>query len=133
MTETAPNDPAMIRTAIHQAREVARQIGDLQAANGRMIRTLEAALNLAVKGPLNGPSTLPPTLAEHRRAHRRGLPPRISSDPELEAFIRARIDRLTFSEIVAEVAATFPPNRRISVTSLSRWWKANRLQPGHPS
>ena len=28
-------DAATIRTAIHQARETARQIGDLQAANAR--------------------------------------------------------------------------------------------------
>jgi hypothetical protein len=119
-------DPATIRTAIHQARETARQIGDLQAANARMIRTLEAALNQAVKGPLNEPSTLPPIAADHRRAHRSGVPARIASDPELEAFIRARIGHLTFAQIVAEVAATFPPNRRTSMSSLSRWWKANR-------
>ena len=122
-------DPETIRTALHQARETARQIGDLQAANARTIRTLETALNQAIKGPLNELSSLPPTLAEHRRAHRRGFPPRISSDPEIEAFIRTRIDRLTFAEIVAEVAATFPPNRRTSVTALSRWCKANRQIP----
>ena len=126
-------DPATIRTAIHQARDTARQIGDLQSANARTIRTLEAALNQAIKGPLNEPSILPPTLAEHRRAHRRGVPARITADPELEAFIRARIEGLTFTRIIAEVAATFPPNRRTSLPALSRWWKANRPTPGDPS
>jgi hypothetical protein len=82
---------------------------------------------------LNEPASLPPTLAEHRRAHRSGVPARITSDPELEAFIRARIDRLTFAEIVAEVAANFPPDRRTSMAALSRWWKANRQLPADRS
>ena len=43
-------DSDLIRTAIHQARDCARQIGDLQAANARTIRTLETALNQAIKG-----------------------------------------------------------------------------------
>jgi hypothetical protein len=133
MTAPSEIDLATIRTAIHQARETARQIGDLQAANARTIRSLEAALNQAVKGPLNEPSPLPPIAADHRRAHRSGVPARIASDPELEAFIRARIDRLTFAEIVAEVAATFPPGRRTSMAALSRWWKANRQLPADRS
>ena len=73
------------------------------------IRTPDAALDQATKGPLNEPSRLPPTLAEHRRAHRSGVPARIASDPELEAFVRARIGQMTFAQIIAEVAATFPP------------------------
>jgi len=126
MTEKAQIDPALIRAAIDQARQSARQIGDLQAANARTIRTLETALNQAIKGPLKDPSPLPQIAADHRRAHRAGFPPRIASDPELEAFIRARIGHLTFAQIIAEVAATFPPHRRTSMTALSRWWKANR-------
>ena len=93
------------------------------------IRTPDAALDQATKGPLNEPSRLPPTLAEHRRAHRSGVPARIASDPELEAFIRARIGQMTFAQIIAEVAATFPPPRRTSMSALSRWWKANRHLP----
>lgn len=119
-------DPSTIRAAIDQARQAARQIGDLQAANARTIRTLETALNQAIKGPFNDPSNLPPIAAEHRRAHRAGIPPRIASDPELEAFIRARIWHLTFAQIIAEVAANFPSSRRTSMSALSRWWKANR-------
>ncbi len=128
---TSPQiDPATIRTAIHQARDAARQIGDLQSANARTIRILEVALNQAIKGPLNEASNLPPNLAEHRRAHRPGFPARITSDPELEAFIRARIGQMTFAQIIAEVAATFPPRRRTSMSALSRWWKVNRPAPG---
>ncbi len=125
-------DPAMVRTAIDQARQSARQIGDLQAVNARTIKTLEATLNQAIKGQLNDPSSLPVALAEHRRAHRSGVPARIASDPELEGFIRARIGQLTFADIVAEVAATFPPERRTSVSAVSRWWRSNRqISPDH--
>ena len=128
MRETPPRqiDPATIRAAIDQARQSARQIGDLQAANARTIRTLETALNQAIKGPLNDPSAPPQIAADHRRAHRSGVPARITSDPELEAFIRARIGQLTFAQIIAEVADAFPPNRRTSMSALSRWWKSNR-------
>ena len=119
-------DPAMIRTSIAQARQTACQIDDLRAANSRTIKTLEAALNQAVKGVLNGPLTTVEINAAHRRAHRSGVLPRIASDPELEAFIRTRIDYQTFAEIIKDVDAAFPPNRRTSMSALSRWWKANR-------
>lgn len=126
INEAGQIDPARIRTAIDQARQSARQIGDLQAANARTIRTLETALHQAIKGPTIDPSTVPQGAADHRRAHRSGVPSRIASDPELEAFIRARIGHLTFALIIAEVAESFPPKRRTSMSALSRWWKANR-------
>lgn len=47
---------------------------------------------------------------------------RIDHDTELRDFILSRITRLTFKEVVAEVAATFPPHRRVSCSSLHRWW-----------
>lgn len=126
-------DPTMIRTAIDQARQTSIQIGELQTANARTIRTLEAALNQTIKGPSNDPSTLPQSAAEHRRLHRSGFPSRIASDPELEAFIRARIGHRTFAQILSEVAATFPPSRRTSMSALSRWWKVNRQIPDGPT
>lgn len=128
MAEQWPS-PDLIRTALDQARQTAAQIDSLRAANNRTISTLEAALKQPLNGPSIPPSTVTLGLAEHRRHHRAGVPARIASDPELEAFIRARIDRLTFTRIVAEVAATFPPERRTSLSALSRWWKANRQIP----
>jgi hypothetical protein len=128
-SEPGQIDPALIRIAMDQARQSARQIGDLQAANFRTIRTLETAINQAIKGSPNDPSTVPPAVAEHRRQHRKGTLSPIKTDPELQAFIRARIPTHTYAEIAAEVAASFPPGRRTSVASLSRWWSAERDGP----
>ena len=123
---TGKIDAGLVRTAITQARQSACQIDDLRAANSRTITTLEGALNQAVKGGLNAPLTAVDLASEHRRAHRSGVLSRIVSDPELEAFIRARINQLTFAEIVKEVNAAFPPKRRTSLSAISRWWRANR-------
>ena len=119
-------DAGLVRTAITQARQSACQIDDLRAANSRTIKTLEGALNQAVKGVLNEPLAAAENNAAHLRAHRKGLPSRILSDPELEAFIRARIDTQTFAEIIKDVDAAFPPDRRTSLSAISRWWRANR-------
>ena len=62
-------------------------------------------------------------LAAHRRAHRPGIPAKIDSDPELRAFIVARLDTRTFTQICDEAAAHFPPDRRTSLSALSRWWQ----------
>ena len=59
----------------------------------------------------------------HRRNHRPGRPPKIEADPELQAFISARIDRLTFVEIAASVVDAFPPNRRVGKSAIHAWWK----------
>jgi hypothetical protein len=110
-------DPATIHTAIHQARDSARQIGVLQIANDRTIRTLEAALKQGVEAPFDDASPAPPKATEHCRLHRSGVPSRIDSNPELQAFIRARIGHQTFAQIINEAAAAFPPNRRTSMSA----------------
>lgn len=55
--------------------------------------------------------------------HRPGTRCKIDRDPELEAFVRARLDRMTLVAIVAEIARCFPPDRRVSESSMQRWWK----------
>lgn len=47
---------------------------------------------------------------------------RVDNDTELRDFILSRITRMTFKEVVAEVALTFPPHRHVSCSSLHRWW-----------
>ena len=75
-----------------------------------------------VEQPLKPPSTRDEIHAAHRRNHQRGALPKVASDPELELFILQRVDTLTLKEIVAEIAAHFPPDRRASVSSVNRWW-----------
>ncbi len=93
------------------------------AAQGRAITALEATIEASLKQGLN---TLPKPSApvsEHRREHRPGPPPKIAGDPELQAFIVARIDRMTFDVIAAEVAQHFPPRRRVCKTAIWEWWR----------
>ena len=74
-------------------------------------------------------------LAAHRRTHRPGWPGKIEGDPELAAFIRARIDTLTFAQIVSEVRATFPPDRIAAFPTLAaggRNGTPDRVPKGQP-
>jgi hypothetical protein len=48
------------------------------------------------------------------------------ADPELAAFIRARIDRMTFHQLAAAVAAHFPPVRRVGKSAIHSWWQRQR-------
>ena len=90
-----------------------------------LTRVIQWAIKQGVQNPIEG--TLPP-INPHRAAHRVGSPSPIDTDPELTAFIRARIDRLTFKEIAADIAAHFPPERRASVSGLHRWFYRQRRQ-----
>ena len=79
---------------------------------------LSTALQRGVQSPVEAPLTA----AMWRAQHRRGSLSKLETDPELRAFVLARIDRLTFDQVVAEVAGAFPPERRTSRSALHRWW-----------
>ncbi len=93
------------------------------AAITRLAAMLSDTFEAPVKPPLNAPQTREEALAAHRRAHRMGVPGKIEGDPELEAFILARIDSLTYAEIVAEVKAHFPADRQTSASAVQRWFR----------
>lgn len=83
----------------------------------------EQALSTGVEHPVQEPVTdLPPACA-HRRNHRPGRPARIDADPELRAFILARIDRLTFVQLEEDVATAFPAPRRVGKSAIHAWWR----------
>ncbi len=104
-----------------------REIKAGHDAIGRGLERLLASVKGGVKEGFNGLAcTAPPS--EHRAAHRPGKPPKISTDPDLQAFVEARIDRLTFAEIAAAVAAHFPPKRRVGRSAIHAWWKKRRRQ-----
>ncbi|HRO10952.1 hypothetical protein [Amaricoccus sp.] len=80
------------------------------------------------------PCDVPPT--EHRRLHRPGVQAKLDADPELQAFVLARLDRLTFHNIAAEVAQYFPPERRVRHSAIHAWASRRRsrarMSPDHP-
>ncbi|MCJ1903361.1 MULTISPECIES: hypothetical protein [Paracoccus] len=76
----------------------------------------------------NASSTPDEALLQHVAAHRPDRPGKIALDPELRAFVEARLSHMTFAEIEAAVAAHFPPDRRTSLSAIHRWWQ--RMQRG---
>jgi hypothetical protein len=97
---------------------------------------LETGVEQPPEGPLQ-PLPLPTVpISEHRREHRPGRPHIIPTDPALQAFITARLDRMTFAEIAADVARHFPPDRQVKKSSIHTWWqstrKASNRNPGRP-
>lgn len=80
--------------------------------------SLVNALSTGLKDPI--------LKAAHRCAHRIGHPAKIAADAELQAFINARLDTMTFDQITKEVAANFPPERRVSISTIHRWWQKSK-------
>jgi len=66
-------------------------------------------VNNPVKAPVNNPVETLLRLAAWRATHRVGTPSRIDTDPELRAFVEARIATRTFADLVADIADAFPP------------------------
>lgn len=83
--------------------------------------TLVTALSTGLKDPVKDDVT-----AAHRRAHRMGRPAKIAVDSELQAFVAARFDTLTFEQIAKEVADNFSPERRVSLSAFHRWWQKTK-------
>ena len=103
--------------------DVAR--AELAAAAAALARA-DAALERIVDGALNTPFPTPTEAAtEHRREHRMGRVPKIDADPELRAFVAARVERHTFQEVADAVAAAFPPERRVGRSAIHAWWRRN--------
>ncbi|MEZ5796939.1 MAG: hypothetical protein R3D63_05275 [Paracoccaceae bacterium] len=104
----------------------AEALAEIDRARDR-IANLSARLEGEVEDPFN-PSSMP-ALAAWRAAHRSGTPSKLDTDSELRAFVLARIDTLTFVQIVLAVTAHFPPERRTSVSALTRWFRRKRQLP----
>ena len=120
---TEGNTQDLITRALAVNAKLGADLAELISIVAALCKSLSTAVETPVKAPLDAPKTREEVFAAHRRAHRSGHPGKIESDPELEAFILARIDTLTFGQIVSDVRATFPPDRHCSHSGLGRWWK----------
>ena len=103
----------------------------LRAANDAHIEastTFQTAIKRAVKDGLNTlqPDAFPAT--DHRRHHRPGRPAKIDTDPQLQAYIAARIDRMTFVQIADSIAGHFPAERHVRKTAIHAWWHRNKAR-----
>ena len=132
MTADSRN-PDLISSLLNEARQTGILLAAALDQNHRVIAVLQSSLEGTVQQDVNAPIKPTDPAAEHRRNHRSGTLSRVVADPEIEAFIRARLDTLTLVQIVAEIAETFPPRRHISLSSLSQWWQATRPNPIRPA
>lgn len=105
-------------------RTIAQAHSDLEMAR-RAFAELEEKTQAQVIAELP-PSTAP--ITEHRRNHRPGVPARLDTDPELRAFVLARIDRLTYHQIEAEIALQYPVERHVKKSAIHNWWTRNRAR-----
>lgn len=127
MTLRANLDLAVLKMAETETLLRAAQVSQTQALNA-----LQRAVKRAEKTGLDrlSPAEFPAT--EHRRAHRPGRPPKIETDPEIQAFIAARIDRMTFVQIATAIAEHFPPARQVRKSAIHAWWQRNKKNPPRP-
>ena len=111
------------------------ELEDALAAVIVLLRKLSAAIEAQsvpadgplkpVQTPFKEPSNARSYAARYLRDHRPGRPSKIDSDPELRAFIVARIDTTTFTALKREVAKAFPPERRIGKSAIHNWLERN--------
>lgn len=114
---------------------IARAFAELQAAQAQLSAAEAAqkralnALSTALKSPEEPGSGAASEAAlpsnPHIAQHKPGVPFKIESDPELEAFLTARMFSMGFVQLAAAVAENFPPERRVGKSTIHAWWARN--------
>jgi hypothetical protein len=96
--------------ALIAARRAAGLLREATAATDELLNSL----SMDVKHPIE---------TDLKAAHRTGVPSKLATDPEVRAFVESRYDTHTFDDIAKAVAEIFPPERRVSRSSIHRWWQ----------
>lgn len=128
------SDAAQSETILAAMADLRRTLDAQRADLSRLENTLSQAVQLTLNAPCSGAcgATLDLTMnsvaAEHRRNHRPGRLAKLDTDDALRAFVLARIDQQTFTEIADAVAAQFPEDRRASRTAIHHWWTKRRTK-----
>lgn len=107
------------REALHRALGASRAIC---ASLAELDTALEQAREADLEEGLESTLQDAPPLDAHRRDHRPGRQRILAADPELRAFVEARLGTMTFDQIAAAVADTFPPERRVRRSAIHDWW-----------
>ena len=123
---TRPNSLTQITAELRTARALC---DDASARIAAAETALEGSLAEGADTPFSPPSTTP----KHRRLHRPGPIPKLDADPELRAFVLARIDHMTFVDLAAAVAETFPPDRCVGKSTIHTWWQKRKHSDAHSS
>lgn len=107
------------RAAIERALSASRAA---RACLDEMSIALEEALETTVEQGVYSAlqDAAPPD--PHRREHRPGRRAKLAADPELRAFVEARLGTMTFDDIAGAVADRFPPARRVRRSAIHDWW-----------
>lgn len=90
----------------------------LDEMNTALEGALETTREQGVYSALQDAAPLDP----HRREHRPGRRAKLAADPELRAFVEARLGTMTFDQIAEAVANAFPPERRVRRSAIHDWW-----------
>ena len=110
--------PSKASRPYSQTLNLSRQLRQTLASLDAATVTIEALVNIlstGLKSPVKGN-----VKADHRRAHRRGVPAKIATDPELQAFVSVRFDTPTFDQFTREGEENFTCERRVSRFSIHR-------------
>ncbi len=113
-------DLARVRREVKRNGEILRAAID---GNDRCTAAVERVIERTGEGTFNGQSNCDIPMTKHRAARRRGRQPKIDTDPELRAFILARMDKLTYAQIEREVEEAFPPERQVKRSAIHTWWQ----------
>lgn len=120
--------PGTALAVLEQIRAQARAGAEALDGLNRAAEALEGIIQEGLEGPFKGVFNALPNGAVRNKP--RG---KIEQDPELQAFIGARVMTLTFPEVAAQVAAHFPPERRVTTSTIHRWWHRRGKKPKPPT
>lgn len=112
--------------------EASALLTSAQAAQRQASTALQCAIEQAEKFGQDANLPVDHPACDHVRSHRPGRPSRINADPEVLAFVTARIDFMTFTALAEELARHFPPERRVGKSAIHTWYRHHhrKSQPG---